>query len=87
MLLPHGLTEQEIRILQEFRRITVKSMTLSEIAGIRHPVGGGEAPAWALVTKGFLAADPGGASVSLTERGEEFLSYDPKPAVEGASAE
>jgi hypothetical protein len=86
MLLPNGLTAQEIRILQEFRRVGRKSMSLADLRLVRHPVGGGDAPAWALAEKGYLAAEEGEV-FSLTEQAEEFLSYDPKPMFEGSSPE
>lgn len=79
MLMPHGLTAEEIRVLQEFRRIGQKTMTFEEIRAIKHPVGGGDTPAKRLVEKGFLTADPSGLSVTLTPRAEEFLAYDPLP--------
>lgn len=79
MLMPYGLTAPEIRILQEFRRVGRSQMSLAEITALRHPVGGGDAPAWSLVEKGYLSADGGRENLALTEKASEFLSYDPAP--------
>jgi hypothetical protein len=77
MILPDGLTPQEIRVLQEFRRTAQDSMTPEQVAGIRHPAGGGEGFAQRLVEKGYLSAgDPG---YTLTERGKGFLDREVKP--------
>lgn len=81
-----GLTPQEIRVLQEFRRIEAKSMTLEEIRKIKHPSGGGDAPALALVEKGYLAVDEPGQNFSLTAPATEFLAYDPVPGIEPAQS-
>lgn len=79
MLMPNGLAPQEIRILQEFRRIAAEELTIEQINAIRHPVGGGEAPAWSLAEKGYLVADESRQKFSLTEQARAFLSYDPVP--------
>lgn len=81
IILSHPMTEQEIRVLQEFRRLTTETMTLAAIKAIKHPTGGGETPARSLVTKGYLV-DVGPESFALTERAKEFLAIDPKPDVE-----
>lgn len=74
------MTPQEIRVLQEFRRLTTDSLSLAAIKAIKHPAGGGEAPAVALVGKGYLtAADD---AFTLTAKAKEFLAYDPKPEFE-----
>jgi hypothetical protein len=78
-----GMTPQEIRVLQEYRRIQSESMPLASIKAIKHPTGGGDAPALSLVAKGYLS--PAGDSYALTEKAKEFLSYDPKPEFEGAA--
>lgn len=87
-MLIKGMTEQEIRVLQEFRRLQSESMTLAAIKAIKHPSGGGEAPARSLVAKGYLAAADG-ETFTLTPKAKEFLSYDPKPEFEegGSAAE
>lgn len=79
MLMPNGLTPQEIRVLQEYRRIAADEMTVEQIVAIRHPVGGGEAPAWSLAEKGYLVADEARQKLSLTEEAKAFLAYDPVP--------
>lgn len=78
MLIPHGLTPEEIRVLQEFRRTQQKTMTIEEIGAIKHPVAGRN-PVPALIQKGYLTESEPGVAVTLTARADEFLSYDPKP--------
>jgi hypothetical protein len=82
IILPNGLTSDEIRVLQEFRRVGGDTMTRVAIAAIKHPAQGGEAPAVSLVTKGYLTSEPDG--FTLTEQAKAFLSYDPKPEFEGS---
>jgi hypothetical protein len=84
-MLIKGMTEQEIRVLQEFRRVTSDTMSLTAIKAIKHPTGGGEAPAFSLVAKGYLTTDDGRQSFTLTEKAKEFLAYDPKPEFEETS--
>ena len=74
---PHST--QEIRVLQEFRRLTTQTVSIATIKAIKHPAGGGEAPARLLVGKGYLAADAAAENFTLTEKGVEFLKRDPKP--------
>ena len=81
-----GMTEQEIRVLQEFRRMAVESLGIAAIQGIRHPAGGGEQPAFGLVDKGFLTVDAARENFALTEKAKDFLSYDPKPEFEETGA-
>ena len=81
-MLTNGLTAQEIRILQEFRRLTTETVGVPAIKGIRHPAGGGEAPAFSLVDKGYLTVDPPRENFSLTPKAKDFLAYDPKPEFE-----
>ena len=81
-MLIQGMTPQEIRVLQEFRRVTAESMPITAIKAIKHPSGGGEAPAFSLVEKGFLATDAARETFTLTPKGKEFLVYDPKPEFE-----
>jgi hypothetical protein len=82
-----GMTEQEIRVLQEFRRLAATELNVTVIKAIKHPSGGGEAPAWSLVEKGFLTADGGRENFSLTGKAKEFLAIDAKPAVESAGSD
>jgi hypothetical protein len=83
IILPFPLTAQEIRVLQEFRRIGAESLTADAIRSIKHPTGGGEAPAGALVSKGYLQT-AGDGSYSVTEKGREFLAIDVRPEGEEA---
>ena len=85
-MLIKGMTPQEIRVLQEFRRLTVETMPLATIKAIKHPVGGGEAPAFSLVQKGYLTTEETRQSFTLTQKAKDFLVYDPKPEFEEASA-
>ena len=85
-MLIKGMTEQEIRVLQEFRRLAAESMAVAAIKTIKHPTGGGEAPALSLVQKGFLTTDDGRQTFTLTQKAKDFLAYDPKPEFEEAGA-
>lgn len=86
IILPFPMTPQEMRVLQEFRRLGAESMPLAAIKAIKHPAGGGEAPALALVEKGYLAADEGRQNFTLTETAKAFLAIDAVPEGEGAGA-
>lgn len=86
IILPHPMTSQEIRVLQEYRRISAQTLPLDAIKAIKHPNGGGAAPALSLVSKGYLTADAAGENLTLTEKASEFLSYDPKPEFEETGA-
>ncbi len=86
-MLIKGMTPQEIRVLQEFRRLTTESLPMTAIQSIKHPVSGGEAPALSLVQKGYLATDDGRQNFTLTTKAKDFLAYDPKPEFEEAAAE
>ena len=81
-MLIKGMTEQEIRVLQEFRRIQSDSMTVAAIKAIKHPASGGDGPAFSLAAKGYLTIADGGQAFSLTEKAKEFLAHDPKPEFE-----
>ena len=85
-MLIKGMTPQEIRVLQEFRRLTTESLPLTTIKAVKHPTGGGDAPALSLVDKGYLSTDEGKQNFTLTAKAKEFLSYDPKPEFEEATA-
>ena len=85
-MLIKGLTEQEIRVLQEFRRLTIDALPLTAIKAIKHPAGGGEAPALSLVQKGFLTTDDTRQTFTLTPKAKDFLAFDPKPEFEEAPA-
>jgi hypothetical protein len=86
IILSFPLTTPEIRVLQEFRRIAADTMSITAIAAIKHPAGGGEAPALSLVRKGFLTADPAGQNFTLTQKAKDFIVLDPKPEFETGSA-
>ncbi|HVG25905.1 MAG TPA: hypothetical protein VND45_17240 [Thermoanaerobaculia bacterium] len=82
--LPHGLTAEEIRVLQEFRRLNAETLPLDTIKAIKHPVGAvGEKPAASLAAKGFLIAGENG--YSITPGAKDFLSIEATPLVEGTS--
>jgi hypothetical protein len=85
IILPYGLTAPEFRVLQEFRRLNLETMTLDQIKAIKHPAGGGEAPAVGLVAKGFLETGGSPESFTLTQKAKDLLAIDPVPMVEGTS--
>jgi len=83
--LPLGLTSEEIRVLQEFRRLNAESLPLETIKAIKHPAGAvGEKPAVSLAAKGFLTAQAD--SFAVTPKATEFLAIDARPLVEETSA-
>ena len=82
IILSHPMTSQEIRVLQEYRRISAESIPLADLNAVKHPVGGGEAPVLSLVEKGYLVTDQGGEKFALTDKAKEFLALDVKPAPE-----
>ena len=86
IVLPFPMTEAEMRVLQEYRRISAETLDLATIKAIKHPAGGGDAPAISLIAKGYLTADEGRTSFALTEKAKEFLAYEPKPEFEEAAA-
>jgi hypothetical protein len=83
IILPLGLTPQEIRVLQEFRRYNVETLTTEQVKAIKHPAGGGEAPAAGLVGKNFLTGN--GEGFTLTQQAKDFLAIDARPMVEETS--
>ena len=85
-MLIKGMTPQEIRVLQEFRRVTADTLGVAAIKPIKHPAGGGEGPAFSLVDKGFLTVDPSRENFTLTPKAKDFLVYDPKPEFEEGGA-
>jgi hypothetical protein len=80
IILPNDLTTQEIRVLQEYRRLNAETMSVDQIKAIKHPAGGGEAPAVSLVGKGWLSGNADG--YTLTEKAKVFLLADPVPMFE-----
>jgi hypothetical protein len=85
-MLIKGMTPQEIRVLQEFRRLASETMGVAAIKAIKHPTGDGEAPVFSLIDKGFLTADAARENFTLTPKAKEFLVYDPKPEFEEGGA-
>ena len=84
IILPLGLTTAEIRVLQEFRRLTADSLPLETIKALKHPAGTlGEAPAASLAGKGFLTGE--GDTFTLTQKAKDFLAIDAKPMFEETS--
>lgn len=84
IILPHGLTTAEIRVLQEFRRLATDTLPLETIKAIKHPAGAlGEAPAAALAGKGFLTGE--GETFTVTQKAKDFLAIDAVPQFEGTS--
>ncbi|HEY5610408.1 MAG TPA: hypothetical protein VIL97_04325 [Thermoanaerobaculia bacterium] len=82
MKLPHGLSAQEIRLLQEFRRLEKEELTNEEIASVKHPATpGGDLPA-VLAEKGWLAPSGTDGRYALTEKSKELLAFDPVPIYE-----
>src|SRR5688572_8221283 len=85
IILPNGLTTQEIRVLQEFRRLNADSLPLEQIKAIKHPAGGGEVPAVSLVDKGYLETNGSQEAFTITQKGKDFISVDAKPMFEETS--
>jgi hypothetical protein len=79
IILPQALSTQEIRVLQEFRRLAAEALPLATLTAIKHPVGGGEAPLAGLIEKGFLDSDASRETFSLTQKGRDFLAIDARP--------
>ena len=87
IIMSQPFTAQEMRVLQEYRRINSQTMTLDAIKAIKHPAGGGEAPAVSLVDRGYLTADATAQNFTLTQKAKDFLAIDVKPDVETAAAD
>lgn len=87
IVLPIPLTAPEMRVLQEFRRISADTLDLAAIKAIKHPTGGGEAPAFDLIDKGYLAADGPREKFTLTEKARAFLAINYVPEVESATTD
>jgi hypothetical protein len=85
IILPLGLTSEEIRVLQEFRRLNAESLTAETIKALKHPSGvTGDAPAVSLADKGWLTIDGPRENYALTEKSREFLAIEAKPMFEEA---
>jgi hypothetical protein len=86
IILPHGLASDEIRVLQEFRRLNAESLSLEQIKAIKHPAGkGGEVPAVALADRGWIDMDGSREHFALTQKAKDFLAIDARPMFEEAS--
>lgn len=84
IIMSQPLTVQEMRVLQEYRRINSETMPIAAITAIKHPVGGGEAPALSLADKGFLTTDAPRENFTLTQKAKDFLAIEVKPESESA---
>jgi hypothetical protein len=79
IILPYDMSIDEMRVLQEFRRISAQTLTAEHVATIRHPAAAaGESHGESLVRRGYLTRSDEG--YTLTPRGQEFLAIDAKPA-------
>jgi hypothetical protein len=87
IVLPIPLTVSEMRVLQEFRRISAETLGLAAIKAIKHPAGGGEGPALTLIEKGYLTADGPREAFTLTDKAKAFLAINYVPEVESATAD
>ena len=87
IVLPFDLTVPAIRVLQEFKRLNAESLPLATIKAIKHPTGGGEAPAAELVDKGYLATDDAKENFTLTQKGKDFLAVQAAPEGESPVSE
>jgi hypothetical protein len=87
IILPLDLTSEEIRVLQEFRRLNAETLGLETIKALKHPTGpAGEAPALSLAEKGWLETDGSRAQFTLLPKAKDFLAIDAKPMFEEAPA-
>ncbi|HEU5162226.1 MAG TPA: hypothetical protein VFV54_03680 [Thermoanaerobaculia bacterium] len=79
--LPDGLAADQIRILQEFRRRKVRTLTMDEIAAIRHPVASGPEAVEALIAKGYVrrGADQ---TIEVEPKGEALAGIEAIPYYE-----
>jgi hypothetical protein len=87
IIMSHPMSAQEMRVLQEYRRVKTESLSIDAIRAIKHPAGGGEAPAASLVQKGYLTTNGDAAQFTLTQKAKDFLAIDVKPEVEGAGGD
>jgi hypothetical protein len=84
IVLSYPLSIPEIRVLQEFRRLSAETLPVDKIRNIKHPVDAGEALAPSLVAKGYLTADAAHENFRLTDKSKSFLAIDYKPEQETA---
>jgi hypothetical protein len=86
IIMSFPMTSQEMRVLQEFRRVAADTLPVAAIKAIKHPAGGGEAPAVSLVANGYLTVDEGAQNYTLTQKAKDFLALDVKPEFEEAGS-
>lgn len=79
--LPGGLRADELRILQEFRRLGRREMARTDIQAIRHPAGGGPEAIEGLLTKGYLSKTQEDVFV-LDAKADELFAFQPMPYYE-----
>lgn len=87
IIMSQPLTTTEMRVLQEYRRISAQTMPIDAIKAIKHPAGGGEAPAASLAEKGYLDADATAQNFTLTRKAKDFLAIEVKPEFEGTASD
>lgn len=80
IVLSQPMTVAEIRVLQEFRRLSSETLPMEKLRSIKHPYGSGDEPPLSLVDKGYLTADAGRENLTLTDKAKAFLAIDYKPA-------
>ena len=85
MKLPNGFRPPELRILQEYRRLSRKAMSRAEIDAIRHPASA-EGAVEGLLEKGYLVPSGAEGEYALTPAAEELLAVEPVPEWEIGSA-
>ncbi|HVR42224.1 MAG TPA: hypothetical protein VMS56_02165 [Thermoanaerobaculia bacterium] len=76
--LPDGLRGDQIRILQEFRRLGARELAREQIDAIRHPTGGGADALNGLLEKGYLRPS-GEGGFALEPKSDEILGIDHVP--------
>lgn len=86
IVLPYDLTIQEMRILQEFKRLNAESLALAAIKAIKHPTGGGDAPLMGLVGKGYVTSGSD-ETFQLTQKAKDFLAIQAAPEGESPVSE
>jgi hypothetical protein len=77
IILPNGFTPEEIRVLQEYRRLSAETLSMETIRSIRHPAGEVAPPTAALVSRGYLTSD--GDQFTITQKGKDFLAIEATP--------
>ena len=87
IILPLGFTSEEIRVLQEYRRLNAEALPVTTISALKHPSGNvGEAPAVALADRGWLTIYGPRENYSLTPKAKDFLAIVARPMFEDEPA-